>query len=66
MTQRILYNGYARDVISRNPPRVDQDGDIVDSENDNSDLDTTDAEDDPYHDVRLDSKHAMSFNKRVY
>lgn len=50
-----MYNGYSRYVISRNPPRVDHDGDVVDSENENSDLETTDAEDDPYRDVRLES-----------
>lgn len=54
--QRILYNDYPRYIISRNPPRVDQDGDIVDSENENSDLDTTDAEDDPYRDVKVESE----------
>ena len=55
--QQLMYNGYPRHVISRNPPRVDQDGDVVDSENENSDLDTTDAEDDPYRDVHLESKY---------
>ena len=54
-----MYNGYARNVISRNPPRVDQDGDVVDTDNENSDLDSTDAEDDPYRDVRLESKHLI-------
>ncbi|KAL9048687.1 MAG: hypothetical protein Q9162_007597 [Coniocarpon cinnabarinum] len=53
--KRILYNDYPRYIISRNPPRVDQDGDLVDSEHDNSDLDTTDAEDDPYRDVHVEN-----------
>lgn len=55
--QRIEHAGYQRDIISRNPPLVDEDGYEVDSDDDDErarDAIAAAAEQDPYSDVKIE------------
>jgi len=52
--QKVTFYGYERTVVSRKPPRLDADGDVVD-EDDESDPDLTPADDDAYGEVRIES-----------
>ncbi|KAB8748969.1 hypothetical protein FH972_026520 [Carpinus fangiana] len=52
--RKLNYNGYQREIISKNPARVDADGDVFDDEEEESNPDLTDAEDDPYEEVKLE------------
>lgn len=52
------YNGYQREIISKNPARVDADGDVLDDEEE-SNPDLTDAEEDPYQDIKLEGMQAF-------
>ncbi|KAH7342195.1 RXT2-like protein [Rhexocercosporidium sp. MPI-PUGE-AT-0058] len=55
--RRIEHAGYQRDVISRNPPLVDEDGYEVDSDDDDErarDAIAAAAEQDPYSDVKIE------------
>lgn len=58
--QRILYNGFTRSILSQNPPRVDADGDVIDEAEDESDVDLTPAEDDPFAEIALHSTKILS------
>lgn len=58
--QNILYNGYKRRIISRNPLLVDEDGDIAD-EGDENDLDLEPIEEDPYKDIRIEGMNSLLF-----
>tara|TARA_R110002060_G_scaffold36167_14_gene47089 strand:+ start:1535 stop:1780 length:246 start_codon:yes stop_codon:yes gene_type:complete len=56
--QRIEHAGYQRDIISRNPPLVDEDGFEVDSDDDDERAGAAiaaAAEVDPYADVKIES-----------
>ena len=53
LAQKLNYNGFERHTISRNPPMVDPDGDVVDEDEEDSDADLTPAEEDPYADVQI-------------
>ncbi|KAH6724782.1 RXT2-like protein [Leptodontidium sp. MPI-SDFR-AT-0119] len=55
--RRIEHAGYQRDIISRNPPLVDEDGYEVDSDDDDErarDAIAAAAEQDPYSDVKIE------------
>jgi len=52
--QKIDYNGYSRHIINRNPLRIDADGDVVDDDDSDSLPDLSDAEENPYADIRLE------------
>ena len=59
--KRIEHAGFQRDIISRNPPLVDEDGYEVDSEDDDERAQAAiaaAAEFDPYADVKIESKYA--------
>jgi len=61
--QKIDFNGYPRYIISCNPPRIDQDGDIVDEDEDESFQPST-AENDPYCDIRVEGSQKASHSSR--
>lgn len=55
--QRIEYGGYHREIISRNPPLVDEDGYEVDSEDDDERAEAAiaaAAEMDPYSSIHIE------------
>jgi hypothetical protein len=59
ISKRIEHAGFYRDIISRNPPLVDEDGYEVDSEDDDERAQAAmaaAAEFDPYADVKIESK----------
>lgn len=58
--QKITFYGYERTVVSRKPPRLDADGDVVD-EDDESDPDLTPADDDAYGEVKIESTSCGQF-----
>ncbi|KAF1816917.1 hypothetical protein P152DRAFT_453526 [Eremomyces bilateralis CBS 781.70] len=51
--KRIRYAGYDRSIISRNPPRFDEYGDIIETDDD-EDYDARDNEDNTYKDTRIE------------
>ena len=55
-SQRITYGreGHERYVISRNPVRYDQEGFELQSGDDDDEADALAAEEDPYHEVKLE------------
>jgi hypothetical protein len=52
--QTIEYAGYKRRIVSRNPLAFDQDGDIVDDDDDAEDVDPELMDDNPYDGIRLE------------
>lgn len=59
LQQRIEHAGYQRDVISRNPPLIDEDGYEVDSDDDDERAQAAIAaatELDPYSGVKIEGK----------
>lgn len=57
--QKIEHAGFHREVISRNPPLIDEDGYEVDSDDDEEKVQAAmaaAAEIDPYFEVKLESK----------
>lgn len=62
----IEHAGYFRDIISRNPPLVDEDGYEVDSEDDDERAEAARAaaaEFDPYADVKIECMDAQYYKK---
>lgn len=58
--QRIEHAGYQRDIISRNPPLIDEDGYEVDSDDDDERAQAAIAaatELDPYSGVKIEGTH---------
>lgn len=54
--QKINYNGYVREVISKNSSRLDLDGDVVDDAEDDSNEDLEDAHEDPYREIKIEGR----------
>lgn len=54
--QNIEHAGYHRDILRRNPKRYDENGDKLDSEDEDEEADARAAEENPYAEIHLDSK----------
>ena len=52
--QTILYNGFKRRIISRNPLLLDDYGDVVDEEEVIDEADVDPVEENPYKDIKLE------------
>jgi hypothetical protein len=56
IAQRIEHAGYHRSILQRNPPRFDQDGDIVEVDDEfDEDDDLEVVEENPYGNIQLES-----------
>lgn len=67
--KKIEHGGYYRDIISRNPPLVDEDGYEVDSEDDDERAQAAHAaaaEFDPYADVKIESNDPQNSTESFY
>ena len=65
--KKIQHAGFYREIISRNPPLVDEDGYEVDSEDDDERAQAASAaaaEFDPYAAVKIESMHTLNSTKR--
>lgn len=53
--QNVEYAGYRRGILRRNPVRQDEDGDVIDREDEDEEADVRAAEDNPYAGIHLES-----------
>lgn len=56
-SQKIEHAGYQRYILSRNPPRFDEDGDELEPDDVDEEADAAAAEDNPYSGIRLESEY---------
>ena len=57
VSQRIDHAGYQRYIIHQNPPRFDEDGDLVDDDDDDEDDEEPNGspdEDNPYEETKIE------------
>jgi hypothetical protein len=52
--RKIEHAGYQRYIIHRNPPKLDEEGDVIEDENEDDVAGYQAAEDNPYADIRLE------------
>jgi hypothetical protein len=57
--QEIDYAGYRRSIISRNPLLFDDDGDVVDEDDELEDGEAAPLEENPYQDIKLEGKFLL-------
>jgi hypothetical protein len=55
-TQEIEHAGYKRYILSRNPPRLDEDGDELDDDEIDEEADAAARAENVYGDIRLEGK----------
>lgn len=55
-TQAIDHAGFSRNIVFRNPPRYDEEGMELDSDEDDKQADADAAERNPYHGVEIKGK----------
>ncbi|GAB7338546.1 hypothetical protein MBLNU457_5294t1 [Dothideomycetes sp. NU457] len=54
VSQKVDHAGYHRYVIHRNPPRYDEDGDLVDEDDEEEEMIGSPIEDNPFEETKLD------------
>jgi len=52
--QEVNYNGYKRNIISFNPPLVDDEGDIIEDEDEIEEGEASPLEDNIYEEIKLE------------
>lgn len=57
LRQTIEHAGYRRDILRRNPKRYDEDGEELDESDEDEEADARAAEENPYSEIQLESKH---------
>ena len=55
-SQEINYNGYKRNIICFNPPLVDDEGDIIEDEDEIEEGDASPLEDNIYEEIKLEGQ----------
>ena len=63
-TQEIEHAGYKRHIVSRNPPRLDEDGDELDEEDVDEEADAAARAENVYGDIRVEGMCGVFLKSR--
>ena len=64
LCQTIEHAGYRRNILRRNPKRYDEDGEELEDEDEDEEADARAAEENPYADVKIESKDIRAMAKQ--
>ena len=64
LRQTIEHAGYRRNILRRNPKRYDEDGEELEDEDEDEEADARAAEENPYADVKIESKEIRAMAKQ--